>query len=94
MILDELQLDIDISTCGRVYQRMKQYGTQSNCKRAGRPSFFDTKQQMQCLDNFVAAGGQIYALIVLFVPFNKMRKYLVPPDADPEKVRNATSVWT
>lgn len=38
---------------------------------------------MQCLDNFVAAGGQIYALIVLFVLFNKMHKYLVPTDADP-----------
>lgn len=51
-IVDELKLDINKSTCRRIYNRMKEDGTTSNRKRTGRPTFFD-KDKRNELDQFI-----------------------------------------
>lgn len=51
-IVEKLDLDIDVSTCSRIYQRMKIDGTPNNRKRTGRPQYF-SEGQIQDLDNYI-----------------------------------------
>lgn len=62
-IVEKLELDIDVFTCGRIYKRTKETGTPSNRKSSGRPTFLHEPEQLKELEDFITTDKRTRRLL-------------------------------